>query len=64
LEDENGRMVEVARHVLAEWDTFPMAEVVATIRSIEPTTNQILMEAAGVEYTIRVGGSFPEFSNE
>jgi len=63
-EVERGRMVEVARHLLAEWDTFPMAEVVVTIRSIEPEASRILMEAAGVEYTISVGGSFSEFSNE
>jgi len=64
LEDEHGRVIEVARHVLAEWDSFPMAEVVATIRSIDPIANQIELEAAGVAYTISAGGSFSEFSNE
>ena len=68
LEDENGRKEVVsrviARHVVAAEETFPMAEVVATVRSVEPTANQIQLEAAGVIYTIRVGRSFSEFSNE
>jgi len=68
LEDENGRKEIVrrviARHVLAAGGTFPMAEVTVTIRSVEPAANQIQMEAAGVVYTIRVGRSFSEFSNE
>lgn len=52
------------KYLLATGGGLPMAEVVATVRSVEPTANQIQMEAAGVVYTIRVGGSFSEFSNE
>ena len=62
--DDNGNIVEQTKHVLSAGDSFPMAEVTATIRSIDSATNQIQMEAAGVVYTIRVGGDFAEFSNE
>ena len=64
LEDDNGVFREVARYVLAAGDMLPMEEVTAIIRSVEPTANQIQMEAAGVVYTIRVGHSFSEFGNE
>ena len=67
-EDGNSDFVEVARHFLASGASFPMANVVATVLSVEPsvepTANQIQMEAAGVVYTIRVGRSFSEFANE
>ena len=64
LIDSNNRAREIARHLLAAEASFPMAEVVATVRSIEPAANQIQMEVAGVVYTIRVGGVFAEFANE
>ena len=64
LEDTNGRMRDIARHLLAAGDSFPMAEVVASVQSIDPTANQIQMEAAGVVYTIKVDGSFSEFADE
>jgi len=63
LEDANGGIART-RHLLAVGDSFPMAQVVATIRNIEPEAQQIQMEAAGVVYTISVDGSFSEFSNE
>ena len=57
-------MRDVARHFLSAGETFPMAEVVATVQKIEPENNQIQMEAAGVVYTITIDGSFSEFAEE
>jgi hypothetical protein len=53
-----------ATYTLAEGETFPMTNVLCTVRSIDPATNQIHIEAAGVVYTIRNGGSFAEFGGE
>lgn len=66
LEDANGRTRtrEDTSPPLTAEATFPMAEVTATIKSIEPATNQIQLEAAGVVYSIKIGGSFSEFANE
>jgi hypothetical protein len=41
-----------------------MTEVSVAVRNIDPAANQIQIEAAGVVYTIRVGGDFSEFGNE
>ena len=60
-EDGYGSLIETARHLLAEGDSFPMAWVTCTVRSIDPAANQIQIEAAGVVYTISVGSSFSEF---
>jgi len=65
--DDNSNLritLEQARHLLSVEDSFPMAEVVCTVRSIDPIANQIQIEVAGVVYTIRVEGSFSEFGNE
>jgi hypothetical protein len=52
------------KHELALGDSFMMREVSCTVKSIDKATNRIQIEAAGVVYTIRVGGSFTEFANE
>jgi|GEM_PF-2563179 len=62
--DDNGNAVEKARHVLSAGESFPMTEVSVAVRNIDPAANQIQIEAAGVVYTIRVGGDFSEFGNE
>ena len=62
-EARDGRNTRI-RHVLADGDSFQMAEVTCTVKSISPETRQMQIEAAGAVYTLRVGGSFAEFANE
>jgi len=62
--DGNGNLAEKVKHVLSAGESFPMAEVSVIVRNIDPVSNQIQMEAAGVVYTIRAGSDFAEFSNE
>jgi Holliday junction resolvasome RuvABC DNA-binding subunit len=50
--------------MLSVGEAFPMAYLSCTVTEIEPEANQIQIEAAGVVYTIKVEGSFSEFSNE
>jgi len=63
-DDDNGNQIEWAKYILSAEASFPMAEVTATVRSVDPTARQIQLEAAGAVYTIRVNGSFSEFANE
>ena len=62
-ETDNG-MAERAKYTLSAGETFPMAYLSGTVASIDPAAHQIQIEAAGVVYTIRTGGSFAEFGNE
>jgi len=58
---EARRVREGERHIFSVGDSFPMEKVPCTIRNIDPTANKVQIEAAGVVYTIEVGGSFSTF---
>jgi len=63
-EGDDVRLVEKAKYTLSVGETFPMQEVSCTVKSIEPSTKQVQIEAAGTTYTIKVGGCFSEFGGE
>jgi len=60
----NVRRTEIEKYTLAEGDSFPMAEVLCTIKGVAPANNVVQIEAVGTIYDIRVGGSFAEFFEE
>jgi len=63
-EGDDVKLTERARHILSVGEAFPMLEVSCTVTSIDPSTEQVEIEAAGTTYTIKVGGNFSEFGNE
>ena len=59
-----GKEMEAKKYRLDVEESFPMKHGLATIKKIDPATRRVQIEAAGIVYSLRSGGSFPEFTDE